>query len=864
MKNPLTPYNDQERNNMKDFVEKQIRRMFTATVAVMVFGLVNSAFAATQIYWVGGSGGSEAAPLEVYDRQNFNTEADGSGKVPESNPRYVHSLNFTVDSLTYLTNSNPNAATAAICEAWKFNGGDCVVLGDMCFDGLYMRGTSSVTKKGDWMLAGCMNLGDAENIVTAFTNKTGVLEVSGPIYVGTKDGAKASLAIQGGELRNTARNTSIGDVAGSAGKVTVGTGAKLTCLSSYYTWNVKVGGMGMGTLDVEGGEVRCDGGDGRLGFCVSNGSESDASMSITDGGLVTVRQIAYGNGNGAAAFTINGGTVKALADGILIDANNKLTVKVGTNGGTIDAAGKAVVIAEPFLEDSDSAGGGMTFRGGGSVTLANGNTYTGKTTVEVGTVLFLPSAIAGDRLAVTVPDGIASGVYPVLSISAESADVFAEGSETAIACDDLNARFAVSSDKRTIYCLYDIDSSAHVYLGPVDGNLSDAANWLSGSVPTDGNAHISCASAATLAVGDAFRPDTLTIPDSSAVITINEGDLHLVALTNACRLAVASGAELTVSGDLVGYAANNTNSILYSNEGAVTVGGSVHFRSRGGNGPNSIVCQYAVTGENTTPIVANRLEYTADSFDDYLVANLGSMDGGPGKWVIGSGGLTNHYSRNIVYSGFRVIGQDVTLHSVADWTLDESYRHKGRDLAIMDSDSKVTIDTTDWNDRTTPRTVTFKGFVYEYTSGGELAVIGCGKVVLANEYAAISNTVEGVISVAGDATFQVNCGSIITGSGFISLAEGATLAFPSNDDRTMTMREILPVTLPAEGKAAIRIDGRRLYSGDHVILNSVPEGYAEHLTVTGNAIAERKTSLKAEDGKLILSITPKGLTVILK
>jgi hypothetical protein len=62
--------------------------------------------------------------------------------------------------------------------------------------------------------------------------------------------------------------------------------------------------------------------------------------------------------------------LKALAAGTLVASHNRLFVKVASNGGTVDANAKAVTIGEPILEDSSSTGGGMTFKGGGKVTLA--------------------------------------------------------------------------------------------------------------------------------------------------------------------------------------------------------------------------------------------------------------------------------------------------------------------------------------------------------------------------------------------------------------------------------------------------------------------------------------------------------------
>jgi hypothetical protein len=353
-------------------------------------------------------------------------------------------------------------------------------------------------------------------------------------------------------------------------------------------------------------------------------------------------------------------------------------------------------------------------------------------------------------------------------------------------------------------------------------------------------------------------------------MTIGAGNLHISgSLTNVNKLAIAAGASLTVDGDLVGYAANNTMPILYSNEGTVTVGGTVHFRSSGANKADSTVSQYAVADENSTPIIANRLSYNADSWSDWLVANLGSMDNGPGKWVIGAGGLTIPYSRTIGQSGFRAKGsQSVVLHSSADWTLAESYRHAGNDLWITDT-ANVTIDTTDWNDGATPRTVTLNGYV-NATSTHEtpLTITGCGTVVFdtAAGDGNDTNKVNSVLAVTNGATLKVKDGKTIAGTGTISLAAGTTLALESTSS-TFTAPDIIPVTLPMEGTATIKIDGTRLRSGvDFTVcaITDLPEGYnaANHVTVTGEALAGREATIRVENNKLILNIKSDGMMLI--
>ena len=252
------------------------------------------------------------------------------------------------------------------------------------------------------------------------------------------------------------------------------------------------------------------------------------------------------------------------------------------------------------------------------------------------------------------------------------------------------------------------------------------------------------------------------------------------------------------------------------------------------------------------------------------------MNNGAGEWVIGAGGFTYPSSRNIDRSGFRATGsQSVTLHSSADWTLDESYRHMGRDLYIIDT-ANVTIDTTDWFDGTTPRTVTLKGFVNVTSSHATpLTVTGCGTVVFdtAAGNGDDTNKVNNVLAVTNGATLKVKAGKTIAGTGTISLAAGTTLALESTD-REFTTPDIVPVTLPAEGAATINIDGTPLRSGEHVLctLASVPENLADHVTVTGEALDGRKYEVKAVEEtenettvtKLVANIQSAGLMLIFR
>ena len=175
---------------------------------------------------------------------------------------------------------------------------------------------------------------------------------------------------------------------------------------------------------------------------------------------------------------------------------------------------------------------------------------------------------------------------------------------------------------------------------------------------------------------------------------------------------------------------------------------------------------------------------------------------------------------------------------------------------------------TDYNDHTTGRTVTFKGYTNaQGTAATPLTITGCGTVVLesatANNH---TNVVNGAIAVENGATLQINKDVVVGGTGSISLAAGATLAIPANDDRTISVRDIVPLVLPDTGTATLRVDGNtRLPSGKYTLLDSVPENYANlEVDRTTAAIAGRHASVDEKNGQLVLNIVPDGLMIIFR
>ena len=171
--------------------------------------------------------------------------------------------------------------------------------------------------------------------------------------------------------------------------------------------------------------------------------------SLVNRGLIKTKSITYNKGTATSTFTFDGGTLEASAAGTLVADDSRIALDVTSNGGTIDAASYAVSVERP-IADASGETGKMTFAGGGSVTLAAQPTYTGVTTVEIGTTLVVPAAIAGNKLAFTIPAGTADGVYEVVRISGGESFA-ADALENASLPGDANAKFFFNSAKTGIY-----------------------------------------------------------------------------------------------------------------------------------------------------------------------------------------------------------------------------------------------------------------------------------------------------------------------------------------------------------------------------------------------------------------------------
>ena len=101
------------------------------------------------------------------------------------------------------------------------------------------------------------------------------------------------------------------------------------------------------------------------------------------------------------------------------------------------------------------------------------------------------------------------------------------------------------------------------------------------------------------------------------------------------------------------------------------------------------------------------------------------------------------------------------------------------------------------------------------------------------------------------------------GTGAITLDAGTTLALTADSSTFTPIANT--INLPTEGKAKIRIDGKRLKSGPHVIATVASGADANvELDPNSSALDGRKGDISVDNGQLILNIKSNAFNIIVR
>ena len=814
---------------------------------------------------------------------------------------------FGTDVSKPVTLKFENGATVANASAMRF--------------GAVAGMTNTVYKEcGDWTVSGNFLMGLSDGPAQTFYHNGGELTVGGYFSVGDFDGGAgvSHVEINGGTVNIThaGNYTAIGSL--SDGTAIVKNGGTLNA-----TGNLLVGNKAAGTMTIDNGGV-VNVADIIFAY---NETGRDSLFELKKGGELSVDRIYYRNGTIAEdTFLFNGGTLKCKSSE-LITAHDRLFVKVASNGGIIDLDGRTVAIEEPLLEDAESTGGGMAFIGGGSVTLASGNTYTGTTTVEVGTTVHVAAQNEiGGGLAVMVPETTpADGVYTLVAIDGEgtfNANVLSSVVPPA------NVKLRLSVDAKSVLCIY--GNPPNVWIGGATGSLSDNANWSLGTVPRSGESCvIGNATGANLTnpSGSVFAPASITFPATSAAVTINgefsgitqivNNSPSMVEFTGAVEFAdtvdVTGGLKFTggvtgkqlanatdihgiynftKEGDLTEIANTTVKSdgvynlldgTFYKNDGdfhveaggkAVVKDAKIISTAKDGahllgtfNGLFVVTNQFFVQGDST--------HYLSTSGSGTLVMNeLRVIQNGKialVKAILGHGGIVRGAGYVRVYNN-----GSCEYGSYDDWTM--YHNSKGTNTATespvfykhssSSTWSYLTFDTTDYYDNTIGRTITCEAPISAADAASaekfRVTVKGKGKFVFANT--SDGNIFSGGLIVQDTATVEVKANAK-PGNGTITLGAGTTLALTSTSNEFTPLVNTLNLPTGENEVATIRIDGKRLRSGEGLEIATIGNAASvtkDNVKIEGDAIGGRKTTLRIEGGKLMLNVKPDGTMIIVR
>ena len=763
----------------------------------------------------------------------------------------------------------------------------------------------------------CSTMYIAESADGFLVLRRGTYETTSWWFVGNVDGKapEGRMVVGDGVSVRTGGNLSLND-----GNITVN-GGKV-----YVGIDLNIAYRGSGEFVLNGGDV-----DVARKILFGGYYASDPAVLRLNGGTLTAPTIAWHNGNTVPSIVFDGGTLKARANGILIkptsdisNVSSKLYVTVGEGGGTVDNNGFKVSV------DADIGGtGGMTFKGGGTTTLNNEATYSGRTAVVPGTTLVV---YRNDQKNNILDKGLV-----VAGIPNEGDEIFivTRGPEYTISEEQL-AKVTCPLAPTTTFELGEGNTNIVVKtVGPTldnywtgaanDGNLSNAANW-NGEVPTSGNAVIFCATNSTLTKGDVFAPQSITFLGGSAAVTINgefsgitqiannssskvefkdavafSGNVDVVQNSGVVKFTGGvTGEKLAHKTDIHGtYTFSQTEDLTeianttVKSDGVYNLPKATFFKHNGDfhveaggkavvmnakissnyackllgvlDGVFVVTKQFMVTGNNT--------HYMCNSgAGTFIVNELRPIQNGkivPGaKTIMGPDGIIRGagYVR-VQNNGSHEFG------SYADWTM--YHNSKGTNTATESpvfykhsstTWSYLTFDTTDYYDNTIGRTITCEAPISAADEASaakfRVTVKGKGKFVFANT--SNGNIFSGGLIVQDSATVEVKANAK-PGKGAITLGAGTTLAL------TAESREFTPLAntlnLPTEGTATLRIDGKRLRSGEHVIAQSVT-GASENIKLDEKeceAVGGRKYTLSVEDDKgLVLNIVSDGTMIIVR
>ncbi len=447
----------------------------------------------------------------------------------------------------------------------------------------------------------------------------------------------------------------------------------------------------------------------------------------------------------------------------------------------IAGTGKVVVNSVPTATGGkDAYSGNVTMTD--TVTLAinaGKKLTTGKITFAAGTTLEVPSAgvemgeiaFSGEGTVMLKVSGseLADGEYTVItSSSALATDIVNKFTLDASAVKGSKDAWLTGGGdgKSLVLNIGDRSLAASgVWVGGSGVNMSTAANWKNGQVPSANDpldfSGVTVATTINADIDATFGAVTM----GTGVVTFN-GTLTATSFSDTSKVSVGANATVTFDGDLM-FTGSGTKYVVYK----VDAGGKFIVTGKVGLASGAAGDLQAQDNPGTGIIVAGSLVNDSAKWTYVAHDNNATTQ----YWAIGPGGITGTatsvgmwvYSNNKLNPEFQPNTNDFT---VSLWTvLRESAKSFTYNTTGLDGlGHTITLDA-GFSDKTAP-----------------LYVTGTGKVVVNHVTQSFGgkNAYSGPVTVTNSATLAINAGKKLT-SGALTMNAGTTLEVAQSGDVTL-------------------------------------------------------------------------------
>ena len=837
-----------------------------------------------------------------------------SGNVTAQNPQqeWLYYIGYAAGSYAKIVNLSgdwtfpkhllltDNASATGIIETfdgtWTISNGNLLCIGNKGRGEFIMQG-------GALNASGTLRINDQGN--GTLTVNGGSVTVGGNLEFGNSSGnATGTLTIKGG-------NVSVASA--KCVQFTKGTGTINLDGGTLTTKQVKTNG-GTGTLNFNGGTLKANAvaDDGLIKSGVTVNVGAGGGTIDCNGNDITIRA-ALGQSSDTGGMTFTGGNGNTISFDTEASIRYKgiTTITPGTRlahyylGNSKNVISNGIVVAGmPAQGDvifTCTRGGGYTLKG---VNLDNvkcplapntkfeldaSNTNIVVTSVGQ-TINYWTGAIdndlgkAGNWSNNTVPNGENACIFSTNAVTLTKGSDF---TPTAITFLEGSAAVTINGDDfHNIVAVTNLSSVSHTINAKVyfagDIQVKQAAMAETGDLS---KAHVTFAGGAFAAAGCSLESGNYAAVYSRCIF----GKYYLAPTSvspwtaqyqgSSKRVCVADGSYLDVP-----YAGNVSE--LYVGTGAKVVIGDMNTTSR----PScQVKGEMAVTNELNVTIGGNVfLDYDNGS-GDYKFEKIVLGSSQTGSWVffnfgdqggsgttknvwIGAGGI--NIAGNAHYKTLYEFGkQNNDVLYLRPWHSDYTIgTRSGNTYSSIKISKETHFGTTDENGKA--RTVTANG---KLEGSGSIYIEGTGRFVSNNAYnnnaynyyggaVTVTDTATlvlnkmltlGAMTIKDGATLEIPSGAT-TGTSAVTLEAGSTLKCPySGTALTNTLN------LPTEGTATIRIDGRRLRSGDHEIA-TVGTGTNVALDPGSTVLDGRKGELRVDGTNLVLTINPNGFVILVR